>query len=139
MPYDQSIDEFRSHVRTFADVFRHVTILFGPGGYGVFMLGSGEPISIDAGRARAVLARPGIAADLAATPDANGRTLDDWTALVPRLLWVTDADERRFAGDAPLITDDRPLTEYFLLRGLFGPPSPPMSEATLRATMVAAR
>jgi predicted membrane-bound spermidine synthase len=139
MPYDQSVDEFRSHVRTFADVFPHLTILFGPGGNGVFMLGSSEAIAIDGGRARAILARPGVAADLAATPDAKGRTLDEWTALVPRLLWVTDADARRFAGDAPPISDDRPLTEYFLLRGLFGPPSPPMSEATLRAIAVAAR
>lgn len=135
MPYDQSVEEFRSHVGTFADVFRHVTILFGPGGFGVFMLGSGDPISIDAARARAVLARPGIVADLAATPDGAGRTLDDWAALVPRLLWLSDADARRFAGGAPLITDDRPLTEYFILRGLFDPPSPQMHEATLRAVV----
>jgi len=121
IPYNQSVDEFRSHVRTFADVFPHVSILFGISGLGTYMLGSGDPIAIDADQARAILGRAGIAADLAATPDAGGRTLDDWVGLVPRLLWVSDADARRFAGDAPLITDDRPLTEYFLLRGLFGP------------------
>lgn len=137
MPYDQSVDEFRSHVRTFADVFPHLTIVFGPGGNGVFMLGSGEPITIDAGRARAILERPGVIADLAATPDAAGRTLDTWTALVPRSIWVTDSEARRFAGDAAPITDDRPLTEYFLIRGLFGPDSPSMSEASLRTATAA--
>jgi hypothetical protein len=30
----------------------------------------------------------------------------------------------RLAGDGPLITDDHPLPEYFLLRRLYGAPSP---------------
>lgn len=136
MPYDQSIDEFRSQLRTFADAFPHVTIVFGPGGYGVFMLGSREPMAFDAARMASVLERPSIASDLAATPDAHGRTASDWAAILPAMIWLTDADASRFAADAPQVTDDRPTTEYFLLRALFGTPSPPMTEATLRRAAV---
>jgi hypothetical protein len=34
----------------------------------------------------------------------------------------------RFAGDGPLLTDDHPLTEYFLLRRLYGPTFPPSTQ-----------
>jgi hypothetical protein len=27
--------------------------------------------------------------------------------------WMHDGDINRFAGDAPVITDDHPLTEYY--------------------------
>ena len=47
--------------------------------------------------------------------------------------WLDDAEVAAFAGTAPLILDDRPVTEYFLLRRLFGTSSPPMTEANLRA------
>ena len=33
--------------------------------------------------------------------------------------WLTD-DAARRAGEGPLITDDRPAPEYFLLAALFG-------------------
>ena len=133
IPYDQSVDEFRSHVRTFSDVFDHVLIAFGPGGYGVFMFGSHAPLAFDPVTVNAILARPGIADDLAASPDGRGRTARGWSALVPLLVWLRDDAVRRFAGDAPLITDDRPRSEYFLLRSLFGASSPAMTETSLLA------
>lgn len=132
MPYDQTVDEFRSHVQTFAKIFPHVTIVFGPGGNGVFMLGSQDAMAFEPARMRDVLSRPGVAADLAATPDARESSVDDWVRLLLSKVWLTDEDVRGFAGDAPLITDDRPLTEYFLLRSLFGSRSPGMSEGNLR-------
>ena len=42
VPYGQTLDEFKAHVRTYNDVFPHVIIAFGPGGYGFFMLGSAD-------------------------------------------------------------------------------------------------
>ena len=47
VPWGQTLDAFKAHVRTFRDVFPHVLIAFGPGGYGLFMLGSEEPIALD--------------------------------------------------------------------------------------------
>ena len=47
IPYGQTLDEFKDHVRTYASVFPHVIIVFGPGGNGLYMLGSNDPISFD--------------------------------------------------------------------------------------------
>ncbi len=128
MPYGQNLDEFRAHVRTFASVFPDVAILFGPGGNGVYMLGSSAPVVLAPEAIRAVLSRPGVAADLTSTPDGGGRTLQAWVTLIPTLLWISGERVGRFAGPGPLITDDRPLTEYFLLRRLYGPSFPPSTQ-----------
>jgi len=133
MPYGQSVDEFRSHVRTFADVFPHVLIAFGPAHKGVYMLGSTAPIELDEAAIRSVLERPGVLADLDAAQDAPVAAEDDWSTLLGGVTWIQGAQVAAFAGNAPPITDDHPLTEYFLLRRLFGTPSPPMRESTLRA------
>jgi len=134
MPYGQTIDEFRAHVRTFADIFPEVMIAFGPGQYGTFLFGSREPIRLDESSIRKVLVRSGVLEDLAGASDSPASTIDSWVHLIPRLVWISNADVARFGGGGPLITDDRPLTEYFLLRRLIGPDSPPMTESTLRAT-----
>lgn len=133
MPNVQSIDDFRSHVRTFADVFPEVLIAFGPAQNGVFMLGSRAPISIDPSNVRAVLDRPGVLDDLLTTPDNKAETFDEWADILDTAGWISDDQVRAFGASAAPITDDRPLTEYFLLRRLFGPSSPRMGETTLRA------
>ncbi|HEV2011366.1 MAG TPA: fused MFS/spermidine synthase [Candidatus Limnocylindria bacterium] len=132
MPYDQSVDEFRAHVRTFADVFPHLTLVFGPGGYGVFMLGSREVVSLGQAEIRGVLSRPGVTADLAAAPDATEATAEGWVRVLSSHVWLSDSEARRFASDAGIISDDRPRTEYFLVRSLFGIPSAQMTETNLR-------
>jgi spermidine synthase len=133
MPYGQSVDEFRSHVRTFADVFPHVLVAFGPTQRGVYMLGSEEPLAIDPENVRSVLARPGVLADLVDTPDAPVTTAEEWQAIIEDLGWIEGVQVAAFADEAPHILDDRPVTEYFLLRRLLGPRSPRMSESNLRA------
>ena len=40
---------------------------------------------------------------------------------------------RSFAGPGPLITDDRPLPEYFYLRRAFGPPAARIGPNQLRS------
>lgn len=112
-------DELRNHVRTYASVFKHVLLSFGTGDVpGVLMLGSDEPISLTAEGIRSVLSRPGVVADLNSAPDSppNVKTLDQWQAKVLADRWLDDAGSRAFAGDGPIITDDRPFTEYDLLR-----------------------
>jgi hypothetical protein len=124
MPYGQNLDEFKAHVRTFRAVFPQVAIYFGPAGNGVYMLGSANPFQLTSAAIRSVLSRPGVAADLQSTPDSGGRTLQTWISLIPQLFWIQGDRVGRFAGPGPLITDDRPLTEYFLLRRLYGPTFP---------------
>lgn len=133
VPYGQTVDEFRAHVRTFRDVYRFVLVLRGPGGYGFYMLGSDEPIVFTNEGMRAVLARPGILADISSAYDSPAKTVEDWLGLIPRLTWISGDQVSAFAGDAPLITDDRPLPEYFLLRHRFGRQSPLVSAKSLAA------
>jgi spermidine synthase len=133
VPWGQSLSEFQAHVRTFAAVFPELLIAFGPGGYGALMLGSEAPIVIDPVAAGAVLSRPGVLEDLSGAFDSPARTFDEWLAVIEGMLWISGADVRAFAREGPLITDDRPLPEYFLLRRWFGAPSPRAGPGLLRS------
>jgi spermidine synthase len=133
MPYGQSVDEFRSHVKTFAAVFPETLLAFGPMKNGVYMLGSEAPMSVDPANVRSVLERPGVLEDLVNTPDSRVQTADEWASILEGVTWIEDEQVRAFGDDAAILTDDRPATEYFLLRRLFGASSPAMNEENLRA------
>jgi predicted membrane-bound spermidine synthase len=131
VPYGATIDEFRAHVRTFRSVFAHVTMLFGPGGYGMYMLGSDKPMTFDDATLREVLARPNILADISSAYDSPEHTIDGWASRIASLRWIADADIDTFVGAGPLVTDDHPLPEYFLLRRLFNQNVPLASPSEL--------
>ena len=131
IPYGQSLDEFKAHVRTYNTAFPHVIIAFGPGGYGFFMLGSTDPIAFDPASIQAVLARPNVVADLSSAYDSPEHTEAGWATRVMKQIWIQGGQVAAFAGAGPLVTDDRPLPEYFLLRHLFGTPSPGVSPSLL--------
>ena len=130
-PYGGTIDEFRAHLRTFHAVYPHVIIAFGPGGYGFFMFGSDQPMAFTDAAIAEVLGRPGILEEISSAFDSPARTIDGWTDRIQSLVWITDGEVAAFTGDGPLITDDRPLPEYFLLRRLFGTPSPNVTPSEL--------
>jgi hypothetical protein len=117
-PFGTTEADLKEHIRTFASVFEHVTAIRGPGGYGFYMLGSAEPIDLDATVAREVLARPGVLDDISSAFDSPASTVDDWIAVIDDHRWIADDALRTYAGEGPLITDDEPRPEYFLLRGL---------------------
>jgi spermidine synthase len=131
IPWGQTLDEFRAHLRSFRSVFPEVLVAFGPGGYGLFMLGSDEPISFDPANVAAILARPGVTEDLSSAFDSPEHDAAGWARRIPTLVWISGDEVARIAGDGPLITDDRPLPEYFLLRHAFGAPSPQVSPQLL--------
>lgn len=133
IPYGQTVDEFKAHVRTYRNVFPHVIIAFGPGGNGLFMLGSDQPITFDRAAIRQVLSRPRIVQDISSAFDSPEHDVSGWAALIPRLVWIQGDQVAAFAGAGPLVTDDHPLPEYFLLRHLFGPESPAVSKALLQS------
>jgi spermidine synthase len=130
-PYGGTVDEFRAHLRTFHAVYPHVIIAFGPGGYGFFMFGSDDPMAFSDAAIAEVLGRPGILEEISSAFDSPEQTIDGWTERIHSLVWIVDDEVNRFTGDGPLITDDRPLPEYFLLRRLFGTPSPRLSPGEL--------
>lgn len=135
IPASQSVDDFRSHVRTFKSVFPNVTLAFSPHQLGVYMLGSSSPIPIEPSNVQAVLARNGILADLVDTGDNQYTSIESWAGEIEKLPWISGSRVDAFGANAPLITDDRPVPEYFLLRRLLAPPSPQMTEANLLAAM----
>ncbi len=120
VPYGATPPDFADHLRTFAAVFPHVVLVKGPGGYGMDMLGSSEPISFPEANVRAILGRPGVLADISSAFDSPAKTVDAWVDVIRRQTWLTDDAVRAFTGPGPLVTDDRPLPEYFLLRRLYG-------------------
>jgi spermidine synthase len=120
LPYGATAADFADHIRTFATVFPSVTLVKGPGGYGIYMLGSSEPVAFAEEDIRAVLARPGVLDDISSAFDSKAKTVDDWVDLIRRQTWMSGEAVTSFAGPGPLITDDRPRPEYFLLRRLSG-------------------
>jgi spermidine synthase len=131
MPYGQSLDEFLVHVRTLRSVFPQVTLAFGPGGFGVFMFGSSEPVGFAEADIRAVLSRPGVLEDLSSAEDSPADSLEEWAELIPTLVIASGADVDRVVGSGDIITDDRPLTEYFLLRRMATRDAVPMEQETI--------
>jgi hypothetical protein len=105
----------------------------GPGGFGYDMLGSDEPLAFDDGAVRSVLARPGVLEDLSSAFDSPQDTVDGWAARIPSLVRLSGDQVARFAGPGPLITDDRPMPEYFLLRHTLSPPSPRLHPSLVTA------
>jgi hypothetical protein len=81
-------------------------------------------MTYDEATIREVLGRPGILADISSAYDSPERTIDGWMARINALRWIDDDQVSTFAGSGPLITDDHPLPEYFLLRRLFNPDVP---------------
>ncbi len=132
MPYGQTLDEFRAHVRTFKAAWPHVMVAFGPGGYGFLMLGSERQLELRDETMREVLGRPGVLEDLSGAYDSPESTVEGWIARIRSLVWLEGDEVAAFAGEGELITDDRPLPEYFLLRRLVGPPSPHVTPSLLR-------
>ena len=79
VPYGAPESEFKEHIRTFAAVYPHVSVIKGSGGYGAYMLGSEQPMSFEPDAIREVLSRPGILEDISSaydSPATLGRRLD---------------------------------------------------------------
>jgi hypothetical protein len=110
-------------------------IALGPSKGGVFLFGSREAIDLRPTAIQSILARPGVVDDLDSAVDSSPLTEQEWAQLIPRLVCASDAHVTKFGGGGPLVTDDRPLPEYFLLRSLFGAVSLPMTEDSLRLSL----
>ena len=113
------LEQLREHLRTFRSQFPHVLILISPRHGGLYMLGSDAPITWDAATAARILGSPQAAADIGSAPDYRYLPKQSWPAILDSMFWMQDAEVGRFVGDGPMITDDHPLTEYYLLHQLF--------------------
>jgi len=119
IPYALPLDDFKDHVRTFAGVFDHVSLVLSPGRHGVFMFGSDAPLEFTEANVRRVLGAPAAIRDLNDVPDHGRTDADGWVDIIRRAQWLADDRVRSFVGPGPEITDDRPRSEYFLWRRTF--------------------
>jgi hypothetical protein len=135
VPYGQTLDEFLAHVRSFLAVFPNVRVIAGAGGYGFYMIGSDGSVDLDPAALVDVLNRPGVLDDVNSAPDSNKRSAEGWADLLTRLTWASGDELRAAVGDGPLITDDRPLPEYFIIRRLQNPNAQRLSLDALRGLL----
>jgi len=100
----QNIDDSRSLVRSFLDVFPHAS-LWTSEFHEMLLVGSMKPMQLDAAKITARFQQ-----------DSVRNALQDvgiGSAAALLATWVTDrAGLERFAADAPAVTDDQPRIEY---------------------------
>ena len=133
MPYALPMDDLKAHVRTFHNVFPHVSLLLSPGRHGLFMLGSDTPLQFTDQSILQVLGNPAAVRDLADSPDYPPTDGPGWVRAVRRAAWLSDDRVAAFTGPGAEITDDRPRSEYFLWRRAFMEDKSYVNEAMLRA------
>jgi spermidine synthase len=112
------LEQLKEHIRTFRSVFPHVTILIHLDDAAIYMLGSDQPITWDAATVSRFLDTPQAKEDIAGAPDSDALPDESWPDILNGMRWIQDEEVDRFVGDGPLITDDHPLTEYYLLHDL---------------------
>jgi hypothetical protein len=84
------------------------------------LLGSQAPIAFSPAAIRTVFGSPAARADLRGAPDYPARSTAQWVSIIRGGAWLTDNQVNTYTGAGTLLTDDHPLSEYFLLHG-FGP------------------
>jgi spermidine synthase len=107
-------------LRTFRSQFRYMSVVYAPGRYGVFIMGSQAPITFTPAGIQAVFGSPAGQADLAGAPDFPAQSGAQWVSTVDKSVWLTNDQVNAYTGAGPMITDDHPLTEYFMLNGFGG-------------------
>ena len=107
--HDQSEEDVKVLIRTFLDVFPHVTCWWIERNE-LALIGSVGPQSIDWERLGGIFDVPEVGSDLASID-----ITDPYDLLS---LYLTDERGlREYVGGGEIVTDDRPVIEYFLFRG----------------------
>jgi spermidine synthase len=119
LPYALPMEDLKAHVRTFHNVFPHVSLLLSPGGHGMLMFGSQAPLRFSDQAVLRALGNQRALRDLANSPDFPPTDGPGWVRTVRRAEWLADDQVSAFTGAGPEITDDRPRSEYFLWRRAF--------------------
>jgi spermidine synthase len=106
-------------LRTFRTEFRYMTVVWEPHKHhgGTYILGSQAPITFSSAAIRAVFGSPAARVDLAGVPDFGPHSTAQWVSIIHRSVWLTNNQVNAYTGTGPLLTDDHPLTEYFLFNG----------------------
>ncbi len=106
------------YLRTFRATFRYMTVIRSPRYHGMYVLGSQAPMVFRASAITAVFGSRAARADLASAPDYGPVPTTSWPGIIQRLVWLTNGQVDTYSGPGPMLTDDHPLSEYFLIRDL---------------------
>jgi len=109
------LDQLQAHIRTFRSEFLHVTILLHLDDAAIYMFGSDDPIAWDDATVSRFLETPQAKEDIAGAYDSYAIPDQPWSEILNGMRWIQDDQIDRFVGAGPMITDDHPLTEYYLL------------------------
>jgi len=139
MPYLATLDEFKMHLRTFRSVFPHVDVVLSPVKNGAYLMGSDMPLAFDQQRLEAQLGSPQAKADFAIAPDDPNFDGATWAREIMADDWLHDAQVDEFVGPGPVITDDHPISEYYLLRVLTAKDHADINDERLRTAAASAR
>jgi spermidine synthase len=104
-------------LRTFRSAFPHMTVVYDPRHTGAYLMGSKAPIVLGPAAIRSIFGRPAVRADLRGAPDYPARTTAQWVSIIRGSVWLTDNQVNAYTGPGPMITDDHPVIEYFMLDG----------------------
>jgi hypothetical protein len=98
----------------------------------MYVLGSDRPVAFAPDDIRAILARPGVLENISGAYDSPTDNVEGWVTTIAGQTWISGDKVTAFAGDSPQVTDDRPLSEYFLIRRMMGDGSDRATPTTLR-------
>jgi hypothetical protein len=90
-------------------------------------------MNFDEASLRGVFGSSQSQADFATAPDDPGLDGAAWADRIRAGDWMNDGAVDAFVGDGPMITDDHPISEYFLIRGLTAKDHERIYEQSLRA------
>jgi spermidine synthase len=116
LPYSPGPEQ-QLFLRTFRASFPYMTVMEGPRAEGLYMLGSDSAMIFHASTIEHVFGSAAARADLANAPDYPRVATSSWPRRLHRLVWLTNGQVNAYTGPGPLLTDDHPLSEYFLLHG----------------------
>jgi spermidine synthase len=102
-------------LRTFRSVFPYMSVLYSPRPAGIYIIGSQAPLAFSPAAIGAVFGSPAARADLRGAPDFPARSAAQWVSVIRDSVWLTGDQVNAYAGPGPLLTDDHPLTEYYML------------------------
>jgi spermidine synthase len=132
-PYAATADDFKTHLRTFRAAFPHVDVVLSPYDNGAYLMGSDQPLDFDPATLATYLGSASAAADFATAPDDPDLDGPGWARLIMGHDWLKDSRVDVFVGPGPLISDDRPVSEYYLLRTLIAKDHAWIDERMLRS------
>ena len=116
IPYTPAPEQ-KLFLRTFRASFRYMTVIRGPRPYGMYLLGSDKQMIFTASSIEKVFGSAAARADLAGAPDYPRVPTASWPRVISSLTLMRNNQVNAYTGPGPLLTDNAPMSEYFLLSG----------------------